>query len=184
MKIKKNENSVEIIVPVTKYFMQLFVFGTAAIVMCFVILFTIIKSTINLNIDVPQEFFGLLIFGPIFLNYSLWLLIGKEKMFIEKDSVLYTKTNGILTFRKTYELNKIDKIEIKEKTYKSDSFIDTKREYLKEQQGAFPFWFRMGKIKIQYKNKEITIFNGLNNSEMNEVCKILNSEIGNRNTNK
>ena len=177
MEIKRNENTVEIIVPVTKYFMQLFVFGIPSILITLGLSFLLFKSIISFDFNFSINIIGPLIFGPILANYSLWLFIGKEKMLIEKDTILYTKTNGIFTFRKIYKKSEITKISVIEKTYKSDSFIDTKRENIREQQRSFPFWIRMGKIEIHFKNKEVTIFNGLNNSEMNEVCEILKREI-------
>lgn len=177
MEIKRNENTIEIIVPVTKYFLQLFVFGIPSIFVTLGLSFLLFKSIFLFDFNFSINIIGALIFGPILANYFLWLLIGKEKMLIQKDTILYTKTNGIFTFRKIFNKCEIIKISVIEKTYKSDSFIDTRREYIREQQRAFPFWIRMGKIQIHFKNKEVTIFNGLNNSEMNEVFEILKREI-------
>lgn len=181
MEIKRNENKIEIIVPVTKYFMLLFVFGISSSLIILGLLFILFKSIFSLDFNFSSNLFGPLIFGPILANYSLWLFIGKEKLLIEKETILYTKTNGIFAFKKIYKKSEITKIAVIEKTFKSDSFIDTKRENIREQQRAFPFWIRMGKIEIHFKNKELTIFNGLKNSEMNEVFEILKSEIKIRN---
>ncbi len=184
MEINKFENNIEIVVPVTKYYGHIFVFGLTSIIMIpsiIIIIIILIKAVFTLNFNFPEQLYGYLIFGLPFATYSLWLLIGKEKILIKNDIIEITKTNGILTFRKSYDIKKIKNIETIKKKYKSDSFIDTKRENIREIRKAFPFWINMGKIKFQYENKNISIFNGLNNSEMIEVCEILKSEVEKRN---
>ncbi len=147
-------------------------------VLSFVIFF--IKLIITLNFNIPKDAYGILLLTPFFANYSLWLYKGKEKLFIENDSLEYVRTNGIITIRKNYEIKKIKNLIKAEKQFKSDSFIDTQRELIKETQRAFPFWLKMGKIKFQYENKNINILNVLDNYEMNEVFEILKIEIENR----
>jgi hypothetical protein len=140
------------------------------------LIFVLIKIITTPNFSIPQEVYGLLIFTPIFANYTLWLFIGKEILFIENDLIEYKRTNGIITILKNYKIEKIKNIHTKEKKFKSDSFIDTEREMIKEMQRAFPFWINMGKIKFQHQNKNINILNGLNNSEIEEVCELLKNE--------
>ncbi|WP_367768757.1 hypothetical protein AB3G33_09805 [Flavobacterium sp. WC2421] len=180
MEILKTEKNIEIIVPVTKYWMHLFLFGITSIIMVPLFIFVILKIIITLNFNFPQELYGLLICTPIFANYALWLYKGKEILSIENDLIEYIRTNGIITIRKKYEIQKIKNITTKEKKFKSDSFIDTKRELIKEMQRAFPFWINMGKINFQYQEKNINILNGINNSEMSEVCELLINEIEKR----
>jgi hypothetical protein len=177
LEINRTEKNLEIIVPVTRYWMHLFVFGIPSIIMGPFFILVIIKIIFTLNFNFPPEIYGLLLFTPIFTNYSLWLFKGKETLFFENDSLGYIRTNGIITIRKKYEIKKIKNIITIEKQFKSDSFIDTKREIIKDTQRAFPFWLNMGKINFQYGNKNINILNGLDNYEMIEVCKILNTEL-------
>jgi hypothetical protein len=181
LEIFKTEKNTEIIVPVTKYWMHLFVFGIPSIIMVPFFVIIIFKIIITLNFNIPQEGYGFLLLTPIFANYSLWLFNGKEILFLENDLIEYVRTNGIITIRKNYEIRKIKNIVTREKQFKSDSFLDTKRELIKETQRAFPFWLNMGKIKFQYENKNINLFNGLDNHEMIEVYEILKMEIENRN---
>lgn len=181
MEIYKTEKNTEIIVPVTKYWMLLFLFGVSSIIMVPLFILLIIKMIITLNFNIDQEVCGLLLFTPIFANYFLWIYRGKEKLFIENDLLEHIRTNGIITIRKNYEIKKIKNIITAEKQFKSDSFIDTKRELIKETQRAFPLWLNMGKIKFQYENKNISLFNGLNTYEMFEVCEVLKMEIEKRN---
>lgn len=181
MEIYKTEKNTEIIVPVRKYWMILFLFGIPSIIMVPLFILLIIKMIITLNFKIHQDVYGLLLFTPIFANYFLWLFKGKEKLFLENDLLEHTRTNGIITIRKNYEIKKIKNILTAEKQFKSDSFIDTKRELIKETQRAFPFWLNMGKIKFQYENKNINLFNGLDNHEMIEVYEILKMEIEKRN---
>ena len=180
MEIYKKENEIQIIVPVTKYYSYIFVFGVSSIMMISILIFWTLKAIITYDFNLPEKFIGYLIFGPIFLNIALWLLIGTEKIILRKDTLELTKSNRIITFKKSYELKEIKNITVVDKKYKSESFLDTKREKIREKQ-RLPFWWKMGKILFEYKGKKTNILNGLNNSEMSEVCEILKNEIGKRN---
>ena len=135
LEILKAEKNIEIIVPVTKYWMHLFVFGFASIIMVPFFIIIVIKTLITFNFNFPQEIYGLLIFTPIFANYALWLYKGKEILIVENDLIEYIRTNGIITIRRNYEIQKIKNITTKGKQFRSESFIDTKREIIKETQG-------------------------------------------------
>ena len=176
MEINKTEDFVEIIVPVKKYYSHIFVFGLGGITTILFCVFFLLKSII-LSHKFHFELIGSLILGFIFINYALWLIAGKEKMHIYRDSILITKTNTLITLKKTYEINKIIKINKREKEYKSDSFLDVRRERIIEKQRAFPFWQNMGRISFSYKTNGITIFSGLEDSELEIVYKLMKEKV-------
>lgn len=176
MEINKSEEKVEITVPVKKYYSHIFVFGLGGIISISICFFVLIKSLI-ISHQVKFEIIGGIILGFTLINYALWLLIGKEKMLIEINSIVITKTNKLLTLSKTYEINKITKIKKREKQYESDSFLDVRRERIKEKQRAFPFWINMGRISFSYKTNGITVFSGLKDSELEIVYKLITEKI-------
>ena len=176
MKINKTEDFVEVIVPVKKYYSHIFVFGLGGVITISFCIFFLLKSIIFSH-KFHFEQIGSLILGFIFLNYALWLIAGNEKMHIYRDSILITKTNKLITLKKTYEINKIIKITKREKQYKSESFLDERRERIKEKQRAFPFWQNMGRISFSYKTNGITIFSGLDDSELEIVYKLLKEKV-------
>lgn len=52
------------------------------------------------------------------------------------------------------------------KEFERDSRFDIQRKRIRENQRAFPFWIRMGQLKIIYGNgRSKTFFNGLSHSE-------------------
>jgi hypothetical protein len=177
MEINRTDKTLEIIVPVKQYWQHIFVFGMVSIIMIPLFILVLIKIVISLNFNIPEELYGLVLFTPIFANYSLWLLKGKETLIFEEENVKYIKTNGIITFSKIFEKKDIKNLKPIVKTYLSDSFLDVQREKIRELQRAFPFWIRMGKIVFVYKGNSKTIFNGLNNAEMIEVSKIINEKL-------
>jgi hypothetical protein len=91
------------------------------------------------------------------------------------------KTNGIFTFSKKFDKNKITKITISRELLNPKNFIEYYREIIKEHRKVFPFWINVGRIKFTYKMSAITFFNGLNDEELNSICEVINSEIENRN---
>jgi uncharacterized membrane protein len=177
MEINRTDKTLEIIVPVKQYWQHIFVFGIATIIMIPLFILVFIKRVISLDFKIPDELYGLILFTPIFANYSLWLLKGKETLIFDKENVTYIKTNGIIKLSKIFEKKNINNLKPIEKTFKSDSFLDTQREKIRELQRAFPFWIRMGKIVFVYKGNSKTVFNGLSNAKMIEVSKIINEEL-------
>ena len=127
MEINRTDKTFEIIVPVRQYWQHIFVSGMASIIMIPLFILVLIKIVISLDFNIPEELYGLVLFTPIFANYSLCLLKGKETLIFDKNKVTYIKTNGIITLSKSFEKKDIKNLKPIVKTYPSDSFLDVQR---------------------------------------------------------
>lgn len=179
MEIKKEDHSLKITVPISKFYGYLFFFGVGTLVMllslfqCFFVFLGILEKDPMLM----QQFLASLVFFLIFSMYFLWFLIGKEIVLVSNGVLKLVKTNGIITFSQNLKINEIRNVSVAEKKNKSDSFIDRKKDRIREKRRAFPFWISMGKLKINYKKNEklksLTFFNGIDNSEIDKVIAAL-----------
>jgi len=53
--------------------------------------------------------------------------------------------------------------------YKSDKLINVQRERIREKLKAMLFWYKMGRIKINYARGKVTILNGLTDIETEKI---------------
>jgi len=166
--------------PIKRYSQLIFVLGGATIVLGGLILSLPVLVISKPDFQFQQEFIGYFIFFPIFLMYSMWLIVGYEKVIIHEQTIELIKSNRIFTKRKCFLISDIKSIEIVGKKYKSDKWIDVKRERIREKQRAFPFWIRMGKLKLVTKNENITFFNGLSDVNVRIVKDQIVREIEKR----
>lgn len=171
---------IEYKVPIKKYGQLIFVFGAASIILAILILSLPILAILNPDFQFHQEFIGYFIFFPILSMYSMWLIFGYEKVIFNKQSIELIKSNRILTKRKTYPISHIKSIEVIEKRFNTDKWIDIQREQIREKQRAFPFWIKMGRLKLITKNGEVTFFNGLSNMDIQPMKTRIKDEIEKR----
>ena len=171
---------VEYKVPIKKYGLLIFVFGAASIVLAILILSFPVLAILKPDFQFHQEFIGYFIFFPIFSLYVMWLVFGYEQVIINKQSIELLKSNRIFTKRKIYLISDVKSIGVIEKKFKSDKWIDVQRERIREKQRAFPFWIRMGQLKLITKNSEVTFFNGLSNKETQLMKEKIGNEIEKR----
>lgn len=171
---------VEYKVPIKRYGQLIFVFGAASVVLAILILSLPVLAILKSDFQFHQEFIGYIIFFPIFSMYSMWLIFGYEKIIINNQSIELLKSNRILTIRKAYPISDVKSIEIVEKRFKSAKWIDVQRERIREKQRAFPFWIRMGQLKLMTKNGEVTFFNGLTNNDSKLMKEKIENEIEKR----
>ncbi len=175
---------IEYKVPIKKYRQLIFVFGAASTVLAILILSLPVLAILKPDFQFHQEFIGYFIFFPIFSMYSMWLTFGYEKVIINNQSIELLKSNRIFTKRKTYPISEVKSIRVIEKRFKSDKWIDAQRERIREKQRAFPFWIRMGQLKLITKNVEVTFFNGLSNTESQLMKEKIENEIKKLKNNK
>lgn len=110
----------------------------------------------------------------------MWLILGYEKIILNKQSIELLKSNRVFTKRKTYSISDVKSIEISEKKFKTNKLIDVQREQIREKQRAFPFWIKMGQLKLITKNGEVTFFNGLSNVDIQLMKAKIEEEIEKR----
>ncbi len=175
---------VEYKVPIKKYGQLIFVFGAASIVLAILILSMPVLAILKSDFQFQQEFIGYFVFFPIFSMYSMWLIFGYEKVIIYNQNIELLKSNRIVTKRNTYPISDIESVEAIEKKFKTDKWIDVQRERIREKQRAFPFWIRMGQLKLITKNGEVTFFNGLSIKETQPMKEKIEKEIEKRKHNK
>lgn len=171
---------IEYKVPIKRYGQLIFVFGTASIVLAILILSLPVLAILKSDFQFHQEFIGYFLFFPIFSMYSMWLIFGYEKIIINNQSIELLKSNRIITKRKVYTISEVKSIELIEKRFKSDKWIDVQRERIREKQRAFPCWIKMGQLKLSTKNGDVTFFNGLSNTETQLMKEKIENEIEKR----
>ncbi|WP_156026799.1 hypothetical protein [Sporocytophaga myxococcoides] len=159
-------SDIEYKVHIKKYGQLIFVLGTTTIVLGVLILSLPVFAIVNPDFQFQKEFIGYFIFFPIFFMYSMWFVFGFERVIIKEQTIELVKSNRIFTRSTKLAISDIKSIEIVEKKFNSDKWIDFRRERITEKQRAFPFWIGMGQLKVTYKNgKNNTFFNGLSISE-------------------
>ncbi len=165
MKIIKSEAKIEINVPPNKEFKNtlIFIAGGLVLIPFFLFsIFTFLKSLLNWNFNMNfcENFFGMLVMF-LALNYSLWLLIGKEKVIFKENVMIFTITNGIFRVNKYIEIDQINSLTTADKVYNSD----------------LPFIKDSGRIKFKYKREFFSILRGLKDDEIKEVSEIFKEQI-------
>jgi hypothetical protein len=165
MKIIKSETKIEIIVPPNREWKNTFVFGGSIIFtipLSIFFIYIFIKCLINWNFKpITFEYFTGIVGAVIFLNYSFWILIGKEKVIFTENTMEYITTNGIFYIKKTIETSRIKNLTVVEKVYNSD----------------LPFIRDSGRIKFEYKGKYFSVLRGLKDNEIKEVTEIFQVQI-------
>jgi len=187
--LHKRENKMkptEIKVPIKKYWLQVFFFPIASILLFGLIIFILFFASPSSEYDeLKQSIYGAIVLQPLFAFYSFWLLVGYEKITIDNNKIVFTKSNRIFSKSKNIDLNIIESIEVVRKDYNSDSWYDSRMNKMIESQRAFPFWIKMGQLKvITSNNKKLTFFNGLSYSEAHKMKDMVVREIEKRKHNK
>ena len=164
MKITKSENKIEISVSPNRHWINTFVFISAGIVMLPFLVFYLLIVAIAVfkwNFEtINFEILGMILLTSTILNYSLWLLIGKEKVSFDKNFMIYTITNGLLRKTKRIEISSIQNLSGVEKVYNSE----------------LPFIPDTGRIKFNCKGKYHSILRGLKNDEVKNVVEIFKEQ--------
>jgi len=177
MQIINDESKIEILVPVTRYYSHIFVFGLSSVVMIIGIILYILSAIFGFATPFDLNIFGYLIVCPLITMYALWLINGTEKIILDGKKLILIRSNGIIQISKIYETNQIHNLRLRKRKYPTESFLDTRRERIREKQRAFPFWYKMGKIEFDYQDKNITILNGLNQLNAQVVLKHLTKNV-------
>ncbi len=175
---------IEYKIPIKKYGQLIFVFGTATIVLGLLILSIPFLAIIKPDFHFQKEFIGFLIFFPLLLMYSMWLILGYEKLIIKDQTIELLKSNRIFTKRNSISISAIRTIEVVEKRFNSDKWIDVQRERIREKQRAFPIWIKMGQLILITENGDKTFFNGLSKEEAPIIKDKILKEIEKRKHNK
>ena len=117
MEILDTPESLEIKVPIRKYWIPMFLNGVAAIVLGIIsilFLLIIIKKTIEGDsLDIQIEIFSQVLLFPIFLNFAMWFNFGYEKIIFTNDRLEIIKSNRIFSRKKIINLNEINSVEIR-----------------------------------------------------------------------
>ncbi len=170
MKIIKSETKIEIYVPPNKEWKNNFVFISAGLILIPFLLFSVyifLKSIINWNFNaITYENLFAILGMFLILNYSLWILIGKEKVVFNENIMKFTISNGIFRVNKNVEINQIKNLTTANKVYNSN----------------FPFVKDSGRIKFEYKGKSFSILRGLKSHEITEVAEIFKEKLNKKNT--
>ena len=165
MKIYEFEKEIEISVPPNKEWKNYFVFGIGGFFVIPVFLFTIyllFDSLINWNINAKTiENLIVILASFLIVNYSLWLLIGNEKVVFKENIMEFKITNGIFSTKEKIEINQIKNLKTSDKVYNSN----------------LPFIKDSGRIKFEYKGKYFSILRGLKDNEIQEVAEIFKNQI-------
>ena len=123
MKTYEFGNKFEINVPPNKEWKNYFVFGIGGFFVISFFLFAIylfFDSLISWNINAKTfENLIVIIASFLFINYSFWLLIGKEKVVFNENLMIFKITNGIFSVNKKIEINQIENLKISYKVYNS-----------------------------------------------------------------
>ncbi|MBA3899783.1 MAG: hypothetical protein H0X62_06170 [Bacteroidetes bacterium] len=170
-----NKGELEITVPVNKYLpiaWFLIIAFFASVIAMLIIIIVMIK---NLNFDITRVL-GHIIFCIVLLLYITWLLTGKERIIIKKDSIQIIKQSKLFSIKKNLSKQKIFIITAKNVS-DNESFFDKKKRDLWEMIQAIPFWKKMGQINIKYNGNDISILNGLEKHEIKEVIDILKKHL-------
>ena len=171
---------IEFKVPIKRYRQLIFFFGAGSIVLAVLILSIPVMAVLNTDFIFHQEFVGYVIFFPILSMYSMWLIFGYEKVIINRHNIELLKSNKVVSTKKTFSIADIVSIEVVEKKLRSDKWIDVQRERIREKHKAFPFWLKMGQLKLVTRNGEVTFFNGLSILEMQPMKEEIEKEIKKR----
>lgn len=175
MTLNKNEN-IEIEISVKTY-IPLIIFSFLA---TFAYLLGFIKflsqSFSNHSFDIIQILLGVVV---IFVSFQvfMWSIHGKEKLQISTDKMLFIRTNGLLTIKNSVNISDVKSVIINPISFPSDSFIDKKRQHIKEMQGVFFFWYNMGKIEFKIKNNNRSFFNGMTDRQATETVLLISERL-------
>ncbi|MEK8181241.1 hypothetical protein WMW71_12890 [Flavobacterium buctense] len=165
MKIIKSENKIEIKVAPNKDWKYAFVFIPAGIIMIpffFFALFVLLISLVKLDFNkFIFEALGIFLLAFTIINYSLWLLIGKEKVIFSENLMIYNISNGIFGRTKQVEIASIKNLKTVDKVYNSE----------------LPFIPDTGRINFDYKGKYFSILRGLKDDEIKDATEIFNEQI-------
>jgi hypothetical protein len=161
-------------IPIDRYYFLIFYLSSGTITF-FLLLIKRVLIADNCNSEVSII---LLFLFFVYLFYTSWFLFGEESIIINDTNLIYTKK--LFWIKKSKSIINKD---IKDIVSTDDDFSDRVMINYAKKGGrmvrAFPFWIRMGRIRIVYKNKSFTCLNGLEDQlvhstieEMKTILKI------------
>ncbi len=176
----------EITYPINKkyrYIISMGLFSVSLFLFSFVFLIQIIFNYMFFEFEKFLIVIGGLLVSFVFFNVFFWFSFGVEKIIISDGKFTYLKSNKILKLKTDFTIEEIVKIRRNNRFLERNllkSIIEKRVEIIQEYQRAFPFWYDMGKIEIITKNKNFTIFNGLEISSIDMIIDDLNNALKNK----
>lgn len=170
------EERIEITSPVKTY-IPLVLFSFLATI---ILLYKLVIELYNYFTSDTNNLIGIIFSIPIIFILSqtfFWFIFGRETVIVEFDKVLFVRTNGLITLKRIVLFSEIKNISLNPLTFPSDTFIDRKRQFIREMQGAMFFWYNMGKVEFKIKNSYRTFFNGMSKQKAAETVNILQDRI-------
>ena len=170
--------SFEIKVPIRKYWIPMFLFGSVTIflgLIIYVIIAIIFDGIVN-EFPFPNEVYFHFLLFPIFLNLAMWFIFGYEKIIFTNNRLEIIKSNRIFSRKKVLNLCEINSVEIR----KDNPNILEGVHYISEMRRAMFFWRKMGRIILKTKNSKLTILNGLPKNEVVKMKILIKKEIEQR----
>lgn len=177
--IHSSKDNFEILIPISKYYQYIFIFGTATVIFLYFVLWTISQSIIfqKINIKIIMFIISFLLMFFLFLTLSLWFLNGKEVLKITHYKIIFIETNGILKFKKEYNISDLNEIKVKELDYNTNSIVERGINRIREKRRALFFWSDMGKIIFDFNNKSFSYFNGISDDETIEIMELIKTKV-------
>ncbi|MFK7772111.1 MAG: hypothetical protein AB8F94_08220 [Saprospiraceae bacterium] len=180
MEILDTPESLEIKVPIRKYWIPMFLCGASAIVFSIsVILFFLLlakKIIVGDSLGIPIELYAHILLCPIFLNLAMWFNFGYEKIIFTNDRLELIKSNRIFYRKKKFNVSEINSVEIR----KDNPNILERVQYIREMRRAVFFWRKMGRIILKTNKSKLTILNGLPRGEVVQMKQLIEKEIEQR----
>ena len=177
--LENNSSKLEITVPVRNYTSLTILLAIPAVVCCCFIILVLLDFFINGRFEIVK-FLGYCFFILFASQFILWFTKGKEEIVIENNTLTTVKKNGFLTFRKEYDVSKIHEIKPAQSVVLNESKIQKEMRLIRERRRAFPFWLKMGMVEISYGKKRISIFNGLEQHEVEPVINLIKTALKHR----
>lgn len=176
MKLIKSYNVLEIKSKITFYFINCFGFSFASLYLMFRLIHHLLVDSHKALDIIYFANFCLFVF---FFFISIWFIFGFEKIIIDnnKEMIEIIRSNYIYTYKKSFPINKIKRIECYE--FKDNLFFRYK-DYIRETSRSL-LWIDMGRIDICIHCNKTSILNGLNKEEckkaFEEINKMINPDI-------
>jgi hypothetical protein len=170
--MRHKQNNIEIEVYINTY-IRLIIFS-------FIITFIFLLNFIRLlaqayresSVDIVATLLSAIIFF-IALQVFLWFSFGRERLEISADKLFFIRSNGLLSIRKSFLVSDIHQVILHPKTYPLNSFIDRKKQRIRETRKAMFCWYNMGSIAFKIKNHNSTFFNGMDNQQASKTVLFL-----------
>lgn len=163
---------IEITSPIKTYILLVIFSFLATLLYTIAFIFVLVDNISNGTLNIFEIIFACIVFF-ITSQLFLWYLRGEETITVKEDKIFFIRTNGLIKIKKSFLLSDIDKISLNPLTYPSNSFLDTRRQYIREMKGAIFFWNNMGRIEFKIKNNYKTFFNGFSEKQAEEIIKQL-----------